>query len=276
MASPESDTTIESTKRDAAASGPTLLGVLNLSPESMVSDSIAQTSEEILARAASLHDAGVEILDVGGRSITPDAPMVDDTTEQRRLLPAIELLVRSGYRVSADTWSSETGIAALDAGAELINFTGQSASHELLTRVRNTDASICLTYMPYGNAYEMRRARPVAYCIAAVREHLASRLLAAREAGVENEKLIVDPNLGILHPDTDDYSKAYLQLEVLEHIEELRKLDCPLLLYAARKPERLARILFAQLVLQAQPKYVRTHEPEIIRRLQAAARESVQ
>ena len=120
MASPESDTTIESMKRDAAASGPTLLGVLNLSPESMVSDSIAQTSEEILARAASLRAAGVEILDVGGRSITPDAPMIDDTTEQRRLLPAIELLVRSGYRVSADTWSSETGIAALDAGAEVV------------------------------------------------------------------------------------------------------------------------------------------------------------
>ncbi|MEE3329740.1 MAG: dihydropteroate synthase [Myxococcota bacterium] len=275
MASPESDTTVDMTKRNATTSGPTLLGVLNLSPESMVSDSIAQTSEEILARAASLRAAGVEILDVGGRSITPDAPMIDDATEQRRLLPAIELLVRSGYRVSADTWSSETGIAALDSGAEIVNFTGQSASHELLTRVRNADATLCLTYMPYGNAYQMRTARPVAYRIAAVCEHLASRLLAAREAGVENEKLIVDPNLGILHPDTDDYTKAYLQLEVLEHIDELRTLGCPLLLYAARKPERLARILFAQLVLQAQPEYVRTHEPEIIRRLQAAARESV-
>ena len=77
-------------------------------------------------------------------------------------------------------------------------------------------------------------------------------------------------------PDTDDHLKVHLQLEVLANIDALRALGCPILLYAARKPERLARILMAEAVLRARPDYVRTHEPEIIQRLLAAARETAQ
>jgi dihydropteroate synthase len=270
MASPKPNTTAEA----STASDPILLGVLNLSPESMVTNSIAQTPAEILARADKLRSAGVEILDVGGRSITPDASMIDDAEEQRRLLPAIKLLAANGYRVSADTWSSDTAIAALDAGASVINFTGQRTSDALLARVRDDGATLSLTYMPYGDAYAMRDATPVPYRIDAILDHLEPRVARARDAGVETGKLIVDPNLGIIHPSTSDYAKTHLQLEVLAHSEELRSLGCPLFLYAARKPERLARILIAELVLRAKPEYVRTHEPQTIRELQAAARDA--
>lgn len=270
MASPKPDTTAQASR----ALEPTLLGVVNLSPESMVTDSIAQTPTDILARAAKLSAAGVDILDVGGRSITPDAPMIDDAEEQRRLLPAIELLVANGYRVSADTWSSNTAIAAIGAGASLINFTGPRASDALLARVRDEIATISLTYMPYGDAYAMRDAAPVPYRIGAILEHLEPRIARARDAGIELGKLIIDPNLGIIHPSTSDFEKTHLQLEVLAHNEDLRALGCPLLLYAARKPERLARILIAELVLRAEPEYVRTHEPQTIRELQAAAQDA--
>ena len=276
MHTPRSDDHSEASSSAAPSPGPTLFGVVNLSPESMVRDSIVRTNEEILARAASLAETGVEILDVGGRSITPDAPPIDDAEEQRRVLPAIELLAQHGYRVSADTWSSETAIAALGAGAQVVNFTGERASDALLARVADERAMLALTYMPYGDAYRMRDAKRVGYSIAALCEHLEPRARRARDAGIEPERLILDPNLGIIHPETDDYSKAHLQLEVLERIEELRALGCPLLLYAARKPQRLARILFAELVLRARPDYVRTHEPETLRRLQAAAQESEQ
>ena len=71
---------------------PTLLGVINLSPESMVRDSIAETPDAIRERAQALRDQGVTILDVGARSITPDAPKIDDAEEQRRVKdPSIEL-----------------------------------------------------------------------------------------------------------------------------------------------------------------------------------------
>ena len=252
--------------------GPTLLGVINVSPESMVGDSIARTPGEILDRARLLAGFGVEVLDVGGRSITPDAPEIEDAEEQRRLLPAVELLASNDYRVSADTWSSDTAIAALAAGARWINFTGERTSDALLARAREANATLSLTYMPYGDAYRMRSAQPVPFRVEAIVAHLAPRVARARDAGITD--VVIDPNLGIIHPSTDDYAKLHLQTEVLAQTERLRELGCPLLYYAARKPERLARILFAELVLRARPDYVRTHEPDTLRRLQAAAKEA--
>ncbi|MCA9511370.1 MAG: dihydropteroate synthase [Myxococcota bacterium] len=254
------------------AYAPTLLGVVNVSPESMVTGSIARSRDEVVARARRLRDAGVAVVDLGGRSITPDAPLVDDDEEQRRLWPALEALVGEGFRVSVDTWSSATGCAAIERGASMVNFTGGEASAALLAAARRAGAALALTYMPYGDAYRMRSAARVPYRIDAIVAHLGPRVARARDAGVE--RVIVDPNLGILHPDTEDETKIHLQLDVVWNTERLRGLGCPLLYYAARKPERLARIMMASAVLHARPEYVRTHEPETIRKLLAAARES--
>lgn len=253
---------------------PTLLGVINLSPESMVRESIAATGAAALERARALQAFGVEVFDVGARSITPDAPEVADSEEQQRLEEVLGLMRREGLRVSVDTWSAATARRALDWGASLINYTRGELPGELLDSIAAADASLALTYMPYGDAYRMRHAERVPYRVEAIVEFLAMRVERARAAGVR--EVIVDPNLGILHPDTDDHLKVHLQLEVLANIDALRALGCPILLYAARKPERLARIMMAEAVLRARPDYVRTHEPEIIQRLLAAARETAQ
>lgn len=251
---------------------PTLLGVINLSPESMVKDSIVAGPEAALERAKALAEHGVTALDVGGRSITPDAPPVDDAEEQARLEPALPRLASEGFRVSVDTWSPQTAVRALGWGAAIVNYTRSELPDALLEAVAGAGAALALTYMPYGDAYRMRDAERLPYRIERILEFLAPRVERARAAGVG--EIIVDPNLGIIHPSTDDYTKTHLQLEVLANVDQIRTLGCPLLLYAARKPERLARILIAEAVLRARPEYVRTHEPETIVRLLAAARET--
>jgi len=85
------------------AISPTLLGVINLSPESMVAESIALSEGAILQRAAWLKAEGCSIIDLGARSITPSAPEISDEEEQRRLMEPLRLLVRHGYRFSVDT-----------------------------------------------------------------------------------------------------------------------------------------------------------------------------
>ena len=62
-------------------------------------------------------------------------------------------------------------------------------------------------------------------------------------------EVVVDPNLGIIPASVDDAAKIHLQLGVLRETERLRELGCPLLYYAARKPERLARIMMASAVV---------------------------
>ena len=251
---------------------PTLLGVINLSPESMVKDSVVAGPQGALERAMQLREQGVAVLDVGGRSITPDAPELSDADEQTRLAAVLPALEREGFRLSVDTWSPDTAIRALAWGVTLVNYTRSELADELLGAVASAGAALCITYMPYGDAYRMRSAERVPYRVEAIVDFLAPRVERARAAGVP--EVIVDPNLGIIHPETDDYTKAHLQLEVLGELERIRALGCPILLYAARKPERLARILIAEAVLRARPEYVRTHEPETIERLLAAARET--
>jgi len=247
---------------------PEILGVLNLSPESMVTASIATTEEEIVERAEILLRTGADWIDLGGRSITPDAPMITDDEERRRLLPALDLLKASGgaTRISVDTWSVETGLAALDAGADAVNFTAASLPPALLDEVAAQGAALFMTFMPYENAYVMRNAPRAAVSVQAVLDHLGPKVETARRAGIET--VVADPNLGIIHPSTEDHQKIHQQLEIVWNLDRLRnELACPILLYAARKPERLARIMIASAILHAGADYIRTHRPELILRL---------
>ena len=260
----------------AAPYTPEILGVLNVSPESMVVESIAIGAEAVRERAAMLVETGADWIDLGGRSITPDAPIIDDLAEQARLWTALDALraAEAGrpapFRISVDTWSAATGAAALEHGADAINYTGGPLPSSLLDAVAARAALLFVTYMPYENAYAMRSAPPAAVGIEAVLEHLGPKVEAARRAGVE--RLVLDPNVGIIHPSTDDHRKIHQQLEIVWQLDRLRVLGCPILLYAARKPEPLARIMMASAVLHARADYVRTHTPEMIRRLLAVER----
>jgi len=249
---------------------PEILGVLNLSPESNVLESIATTEQEICERAAMLVRTGADWIDLGGRSITPDAAMIDDQEERKRLLPALDLLKQRGNetRISVDTWSAETAIAALERGADAVNFTAGATPRALLDEVATKEATLFLTFMPYENAYAMRNAPPAAVSVQAVLDHLGPKVEAAHDAGIET--LVIDPNLGIIHPSTDDHQKIHQQLDIIWNLDRLRsELGCPILLYAARKPERLARIMMASAILHAGADYVRTHSPEMILRLRS-------
>lgn len=261
-------------KDENAAYVPRILGVLNLSPESMVSESIAEGDEAVAERAGLLARTGADWIDLGGRSITPDAPMVGDETEQARLAPALALLKTPGSerfrdRVSVDTWSPGTACFALEHGTDGVNYTGGALPSEMLDAVAARSATLFVTFMPYANAYAMRTAAPAATGLQAVLDHLGPKVEAARAAGVED--LILDPNLGIIHPTTDDHQKIHQQLEIIWQLDALRPLGCPILLYAARKPERLARIMTASACLHAGADYIRTHTPEMIWRLHEAS-----
>lgn len=262
-----------------AAYAPEILGVLNTSPESMVEESIATGDDEIRSRGAYLVASGATWIDLGGRSITPDAPIIDDAEEQRRLRHALLVLGKSpdaastgtsvedenAPRVSVDTWSPETGCFALEAGADAINYTGGPLPQSMLDAIAQRGAALFMTFMPYENAYVMRSAPAAEVGTQAVLDHLGPKVEAARAAGIT--KLAIDPNLGIIHPTTDDHQKIHQQLEIVWNLDQIRSLGTPIFLYAARKPERLARIMMASAIVHARADYIRTHTPEMIVRL---------
>ncbi|MGR9051349.1 MAG: dihydropteroate synthase [Gammaproteobacteria bacterium] len=246
---------------------PSILGVLNVSPESNVKESIAFTKEEALARARRLSEDGASVIDVGGRSITPDAPPIDDAQEQARVLPVVALLKKAGFSLSIDTWSADTARLCVEEGADYVNYTGNNLSASLLSSVASKRATLIVTFMPYENAYVMRKETPVQVTIKEIMAYFEKRISVAREYGVE--RIILDPNLGIIHPTVDDITKIGQQFHIINNVQTFRALGCPLMLYAPRKPERLAYIAMAAAVLQSGVDYIRVHHPSMIRQLMA-------
>lgn len=249
---------------------PRLLGVVNLSPESRVTPSVAVGRERIVERAERLRGAGCELIELGARSTNPapGARRLSDGEEIERLRPALPPLIAGGFRVAVETWSAATALWALDAGAVMIDFTGERLPDELCRRAGERGAALALVHLPYGDPARMRGSAPIAYDAARMQgaarmtAALAARADAARAAGAA--EVYVDPNTGIVHPDLDEYRKVDLQMEAIAAARRLEARGCPVLINCPRKESLTSRIILSHLLLEARPSWIRTHDPEVI------------
>ena len=240
---------------------PTIVGVINLSPESNVAGSHAAGLPAVHERAACLCAAGADYVELGARSISHHRAPVDDAEEWRRLQPALDALVAAGYRVAVDTWSETCATAALAGGARFINFTGAEPSAQLCAAVAASGAVLCALYLPYANPYQMRACPPASYHVAAILDRFRALRDRARAAGLTG--LVFDPNLGIFHPSFDDATKIAYQVQAMAALPAVRRLGCPTLAYLARKSALTSRQLIAALLAALGVDYVRAHEPAI-------------
>ena len=240
---------------------PTIVGVINLSPESNVPGSHAGDTAAVQERAAALCTAGADLVELGARSISHDRAPIDDAEEWRRLQPALDALAAAGYRVAVDTWSETCATAALAAGALFINFTGAWPSAELCGAAARSGATLCALYLPYADPYRMRACPPASYDGAAILDRLRVIRDRARAAGLTG--LVLDPNLGIFHPTFDDATKIAYQVQAMAALPAVARLGCPTLAYLARKSALTSRQLIAAHLAALGVDYIRAHEPAI-------------
>lgn len=246
---------------DRRSSRPTIIGVINLSPESHVPGSHATDLPAVRERAARLRADGADYVELGARSISPDRPEIDDAEEWRRLQPALAALVAAGYDVAVDTWSETCATSALAGGACFINFTGPRPSPALCSAVARNGATLCVLYLPYADPYDMRASPPARYHLAAILGRFRALRDRARQAGLTS--LVLDPNLGIFHPTFDDATKIAYQIQAMTALPEVARLGCPTLAYLARKSALTSRQLIAAGLAAIGVDYVRAHEPAI-------------
>lgn len=240
---------------------PAIVGVINLSPESNVPGSHATGLAAVRERAAALRTEGADIVELGARSISHDRAPIDDAEEWRRLGPALDALVAAGYPVAVDTWSEASATAALAGGARLVNFTGAWPSAALCTAVAAAGATLCALYLPYADPYRMRACRPASYRVADILDRFRTLRARARAAGLN--RLVLDPNLGILHPSFDDAAKIAYQVQAMSALPAVARLGCPTLAYLARKSALTSRQLIAAHLAALGVDYIRAHEPAI-------------
>ena len=112
-------------------SGPAIMGVINLSPDSWYRESVCLTAESAIRRGRVLREQGAEIIDVGAESTLPQAARVGEAAQTTKLLPVIKGLRESGILVSIETYEPAVARVCLEAGANILNLTGSDCSDEL-------------------------------------------------------------------------------------------------------------------------------------------------
>jgi dihydropteroate synthase len=174
---------------------------------------------------------GADLVDVGGESTRPGAERPPLDEELRRVLPVVRALVADGTTVSVDTMRSEVAAAALEAGAHVVNdVSGGLADPRILEVVAGSGA----TYVAmHWRAHSDRMQSLAQYdepggVVAAVHDALAERVDAAVAAGIDPGRLVLDPGLGFAK--TADHNWA-----LLDALDRLDDLGCPLLVGASRK-----------------------------------------
>ncbi len=230
-----------------------VMGVLNVTPDSFSGDGLLFPSPPLpqgegvrgegvrasLEQAKRFVDAGAAILDVGGESTRPGSEPIDVEEERRRVIPVIESLAKEfpDASISIDTYKAVIAEEALNEGAQIVNdvwalrgdpeLRNVVAKHKcpvVLMHNRSNPASVEVRAQ-LGNAYI---GAEYVDLIEDVKRELLDSVNLAREAGIEEDRIILDPGIGF-------GKKVEHNLELINRLDEIRALGFPVLLGPSRK-----------------------------------------
>lgn len=171
------------------------MGIVNLTPDSFSGDGTGGDAERAIRHARQQLEAGADILDLGAESTRPGAIQVSDDEELQRLLPVLREVVGWGVPVSVDTYKPAVMRAALAAGVAMINDISALRHPGALAAVAASDCGVCLMHMQ-GDPGTMQLAPHYDDVVQEVRGFLAERVVACRQAGIADDRIVLDPGFG--------------------------------------------------------------------------------
>ncbi len=205
-----------------------VMGILNVTPDSFSDGGRFADPAVAVAEGLRMVMDGADILDVGGESTRPGSDEVDADQERERVVPVIKGLVAEvGVPVSVDTRKHQVAGAAIEAGATIVNDVTAGADPHMFRIVAEAAAGMCLMHMR-GEPKTMQRDTAYADVAGEVKTYLAGRVDAAREAGVEWDRLAIDPGLGFGKSPGGNFV-------LMRRIAELFDLHRPVLVGPSRK-----------------------------------------
>ncbi|MEO8458286.1 MAG: dihydropteroate synthase [Chloroflexota bacterium] len=199
-----------------------VMGIVNVTPDSFSGDGLGSDVEAALRQASQMQADGAHIVDVGGESTRPGFAEVEAEEELRRTIPVVEALTRElSIPVSIDTYKASVAKAAIEAGATLVNDVHGFLREPEIAGVA-AKAGVPAIAMYY------HRGRVFNDTIGNIVEGLLESFAVAREQGLPDEQVIIDP--GFNFGWTEDQA-----LEMLRRLGELRVLGRPILIGTSRK-----------------------------------------
>ena len=199
-----------------------VMGILNVTPDSFSDGGRFNRMDDALYHTEEMLRDGADIIDIGGESTRPGHTMITEDEEIARVVPVIEAVKRRfDVPVSVDTYKSKVAEAALQAGADLVNdIWGFQYDPKVAQLTAQYGAACCLMHNRREPVYRNFLEELV--------QDLAACVRTAREAGVPEDRIILDPGVG--------FGKTYeMNLEAIHHVDALHTLGFPILLGTSRK-----------------------------------------
>lgn len=207
---------------------PLVMGIINRTPDSFYSGSRITDDSQLLQHAEKMIGEGADILDIGGQSTRPNAELLGEEEELRRVVGAIAELHRRWPEIplSVDTWYARVAREAVAAGASMVNdISGGALDDEMLPTVgRLRVPYICMHIK--GNPVTMNKEAVYGDVVSEVLDYFVERIEACQLAGIRD--IILDPGFGFAKTSAHNF-------EILHHLSLFRLTGKPILLGVSRK-----------------------------------------
>lgn len=175
---------------------PRVMGVVNVTPDSFSDGGRWYDVGDAIRHGAQLVAAGADILDIGGESTRPGAARPSEEEELRRVLPAVKELSKLGAQISIDTMRASVAAACLEAGAHIINDVSGGLADPRMGEVAAQTGATFIAMHWRGHSDRMQSNTHYDDIVTDVCRELKGAVDQLREAGVRDEKLVVDPGFG--------------------------------------------------------------------------------
>jgi len=246
-------------------SEPAIMGVVNLSADSWYRESVCLKTEAAVQRGKILAAQGADIVDIGAESTLANAARANDKLQKSKLIPIIKKLRAEKILVSVETYSPKIARASLEAGANILNLTGNADSKEIFKMAAAHDAAVVICYVQGKNVREVGDFDFGKDPIEKMRDYFSRQIEIARRNGVE--KILLDPGLGFYYHNLQDSAvRVRHQVNIFLNTFRLRELRFPIchaLPHAFeffRDEVRCAEPFFAVLATLGKTDLFRTHE----------------
>ncbi|HEX2069773.1 MAG TPA: dihydropteroate synthase [Actinomycetota bacterium] len=205
-----------------------VMGILNVTPDSFSDGGRFFDHEVAVAAGIDMVTDGADLIDIGGESTRPGSNPVPEGEQLERVLPVIKRLsVEVDVPLSIDTRSARVAAGAVEAGASIVNDVTAGSDPDMFETVRASEAGMVLMHMR-GEPNTMQQLTDYDDVVKEVKEYLRGRLHAATAAGIDAERLVVDPGLG--------FAKTTPQsLHLMRDVASFAELGRPVLVGPSRK-----------------------------------------
>ncbi len=208
-------------------SRPLVMGIVNVTPDSFSDGGLYGSRDAAIVHAHQLVNEGADIIDIGGESTRPGAEPVSVQQELDRVVPIIEGLRGVGVPISIDTFKPEVMRAAIRAGAQMVNDINALQDEAAMRVVAQSNVAVCLMHKQ-GDPKSMQAQPRYQNVLAEVSAFLRERIAAAEAAGIDMDRIVIDPGFGFGKSVAHNFS-------VLANLSELAELGVPVLAGLSRK-----------------------------------------